>query len=264
MENYYNFANTDGAYYPVRHKVVSKLPVGVYSLIFNSREYRLEAIYTSKRFELPDKLHGFDKDFSDRVMKTYKTKSQNLGILLTGYKGTGKTILGKYICNELDLPVMCLPKRIDTESFNKFLNSMNQDFILFIDEFDKKFGNDQNDLLDLMDGVFNIKQKILFILTTNTMDISEYLLNRPNRIHYIRQFDMLDICVVEDVITELLENKEDRVSLLKALTEFEYVTMDNLISVINEMNRFKVPASDALKYMNISKKETRAVFGLNR
>lgn len=251
-------------YFPGYFETVNKIPNGIYSLVFNHKEYRPEVIWSESSFSLPKKLYGLDDIFINRVLSTFKEKPQNLGILLTGYKGTGKTVLCKYICNQLNLPIIRLPRRLGSDHFNLFLNSINQDFVLFVDEYEKKFKDEKEELLDVMDGAFSTKHKILFLLTTNEMTISEYLMNRPNRVYYIKKFLDLDEETIDLVTDDLLIDKSQETAVKEILPIFQHITIDNLIALINEMNRYKCVPKEALNYMNIPLKETKSKFGIIR
>src|SRR5690349_14178251 len=54
-------------------------------------------------FEFPYKIYGKDDGFVNRVIKTYNNTVGNLGLLLNGPKGTGKTVTAKRIANGLKL-----------------------------------------------------------------------------------------------------------------------------------------------------------------
>lgn len=259
------FGREGNIFFPTQFETTNKIPNGIYSLIFNHKDYRPEIIYDQPSFDLPEKLYGLDYGFIDRITTTFEQNSNNLGVLLTGYKGTGKTILCKYICNILNIPVIRLPKRLGTDFFTQFLSAINQDFILFVDEYEKKFKDEKEELLDVMDGMFNIDNKILFLLTSNdTSNISEFLINRPNRIHYIKRFSDLELDVINDIIDDLLTNKQFKSELLEILPTFNHITMDNLITIIKEINRFDCPPNQAMIHLNIEMKENKSRFGITK
>lgn len=72
------------------------LPLGTYRLQYNERtdEFYLNKI---EDFKLPKKLYG-DFSFCDRILNTFDNTEKNLGVLLSGEKGSGKTILAKKVC----------------------------------------------------------------------------------------------------------------------------------------------------------------------
>ena len=86
------------------YKVSESLPVGIYSISLTMTGYHLDK-YADK-FVFPYKMYGLQEDFIDHVIKTYSNTEGNLGIMLTGTKGTGKTVTAKELANKLNLPVI--------------------------------------------------------------------------------------------------------------------------------------------------------------
>ncbi len=65
--------------------------------------------------------------------------TDNMGVLLNGVKGTGKSVTAKLICNELKnfLPIIIVDKAY--EGLPQFISKIQQEVIIFIDEFEKVF-----------------------------------------------------------------------------------------------------------------------------
>lgn len=211
------------------------LPVGIYEVVnipFEGTACRLIA----NEFSFNHKIYGFEEEFINRVKKTYEKTDKNLGILLNGIKCTGKTVTAKMICNLLKLPVMIINDKEDKESkIDKFINSIKQDVVIFVDEYEKIYEMNAN-LLTIMDGVQNSAYKRVFILTTNSLRINDNMIDRPSRIRYIKTYDNLSQTIVKEMLEDILENK----SLLEATFEFisnlELITVDIVKSIIEEIN----------------------------
>jgi hypothetical protein len=91
-------------------------------------------------FSIPSPLYDVDKNFRDIVIKSFKENEGNTGVLLSGEKGSGKTVCAKLLAQEVGIPVIIINKPIDKSiDFASFLKNIKQDFILFIDEFEKNF-----------------------------------------------------------------------------------------------------------------------------
>ena len=76
-------------------------------------------------------------------------RADGVGVMLTGLKGTGKTVTAKLIANAVELLVIVV-----TEIFHgleEWLSQIRQPVVLFFDEFEKMEGR-SGDLLTLMDG----------------------------------------------------------------------------------------------------------------
>ena len=111
---------------------------------------RFFLVKNSDKFSFNYKLYGLETELVERVIKTYtSTSNGNLGILLNGLKGTGKTVSSKIIANRLNQPIILVDNNI--KGIHKFLNSIPQNITIFIDEYEKIFG-DSSVMLTIMDG----------------------------------------------------------------------------------------------------------------
>lgn len=93
-----------------------KLPLGTYTLLFNKDmgQYYLHLI---DDIRLPEKIYGDVMPFAKRVCVKYNSKDRNLGVLLVGTKGAGKSLGAKVIANLLNLPVIIIPQGYDDTAF---------------------------------------------------------------------------------------------------------------------------------------------------
>ena len=91
----------------------------------------------------------------------------------------------------------------------------------------------------------------MFLFTTNHFEINEFLKSRPSRIRYVRQFDGLDKETIQEVIDDLLENKEYEKELKDVLEILSTVSIDVLLHFIDEINMYNEPPRVAIKNMNI-------------
>ena len=114
-----------------------RLPVGVYSVCFNQMtgEYFLRQ---QEDFILPKKIYG-KHDIIYRWMESYKhNSSKNMGIILSGVKGGGKTITAQKFCIEAQKPVLLITDPFEGSGFLNFLTDVRlSESIVFIDEFEK-------------------------------------------------------------------------------------------------------------------------------
>ena len=229
-----------------------KLPVGNYALQFdrNTGSYFLMA---QPDFKLPTKLYG-DFSFIERWKKSYENNSaKNLGILLSGTKGTGKTIAAQLFCRMMNKPVIFITQAEAGPNFEAFIsNPIFAETIIFIDEFEKVYrrDDDTNSLLTLMDGMYHTK--LIFLLTANDpTSINNKLQNRLNRIKYHKIYDKLDTTTINEVVDDLLVKTEHRPSIDRFIETFDMMTMDVLTSVIREVNLFDQDAITCAKYLNL-------------
>lgn len=189
---------------------------------------------TSDNFSFDDKIYGIERNFIERVKKTYNATKGNMGIILNGTKGTGKTVTAKTICNEMGIPVILVSQKHD--KLIPFLNDLQQDVVVFIDEYEKYYPNYDNALLTILDGALSNEHRKFFLLTTNEIHVNTNLLQRPGRVRYIKTFGDLTKEVVVEVLDDLLINKSLRDGCLRYISSMSIITIDLVKSVIEEVN----------------------------
>lgn len=163
-------------------------------------------------FTLPDKIYGDCPDFSLRVIKTFTELKRGMSVLLSGPKGCGKTLTAKQICIGSSMPVICVNAAHSNEGFKTFLSNIPNPCIVFIDEFEKVYSEEdhKNSMLSLLDGTTHNKH--LFLLTSNDSDIGKYFNNRPGRVRYHKRFDEFSEIalhqMVDDKVSDTTLNRE--------------------------------------------------------
>jgi hypothetical protein len=231
-------------------KQIETLPVGIYDLNKSLFGFYLEKI--EDKFEFSHKLYGLERDLIDRVIRTWNSTNKNLGVLLNGLKGTGKTVTSKVICNELNLPVILVNENPDGGGIPEFLNDIQQNVIIMMDEYEKVFG-DGSELLTLMDGVLTSDTRKLFLLTTNNTYINDNMLQRPSRIRYHKTFKDLSIETITEIVDDTLIHKKYRTDVISAISGLEVITIDVIKSIIEEVNIHNEPPSAFMNVFNIKK-----------
>ncbi len=181
-------------------EIGQSLPVGNYELCLG-----MMGPYFSKIADIiiPDKVYSNDTEFIAHVMKSWRDGEGSVGVALSGGKGLGKSFTGNQIAVQAGVPVIRIVGGLPrNNAIFSVLNSIDQDFVLFIDEFEKLFntGKDnqnpdamsQQDFLTFLDGGSVRKNKILFIITSNNSNaINEFLKNRPSRLKYFKEYEKL-------------------------------------------------------------------------
>lgn len=229
--------NTGNSYSQIdpNFEVTQSLPVGVYNLELTMFGWKLFKF--ADNFVFPYKLYSLENEFVDHVLKTYENTIGNLGILLNGTKGTGKTVTAKVLANRLNLPVIVLKSMGDrNQSMIEYLSSLNCDCVLFMDEFEKNFEENDSTVLQIMDGVYNSNHRKIFLLTTNNMSINENLVGRPSRIRYVKHFGNLSMDTVNEYLDDALKCEEAREEILEYIDSLTISTIDILKTIVNEVN----------------------------
>lgn len=189
----------------------------------------------------PAKLYGNINLQKDRILRAYKTSEKNLGVLLHGNGGTGKSTLAKLIAfdvvNEFNQPVI-LVQQDSIKHLEYVLSNLKQPVMFLIDEFEKMFEEteDQGFLLTLLDGLYNNNH--LFVLTANDQDrINRYFFNRPSRIRYNFYYGALGYDVYSEIINQYFE-PDFAAQLIGKLATINNLSFDIIQEIINEAKAF--------------------------
>ena len=230
-----------------------KLPVGVYNLECDESGYFLTK---TDDFKLPKKIYG-DMSIVDRWLHTYQTRDRNLGVLLAGLKGGGKTITAKLLAIKSGLPIIIINSPYYGSSFISFLsNECLGDCVIFLDEYEKiynretKDGDGDSSLLSVLDGPYQMHH--LFILTVNSASVNTNLINRPSRIFYRKNYEGLTPEEIKEIAEDLLLDKSLAEDLISTASRMFQISFDTLISIIEEVNRYGEPASQGVLNMNLT------------
>jgi hypothetical protein len=199
------------------------------------------------------KVYGDCLKNTDRVIRTFMSRPAATGVMLTGEKGSGKTLLTKNIAIELakqGIPTIVINAPWHGDKFNSFIQTITQPCAILFDEFEKTYDRDEQEaILTLLDGVFPSKK--LFMLTTNDKwRVDYHMRNRPGRIFYMLDFKGLDSEFILEYCQDNLENKghiEKIVSIAGLFAEFNF---DMLKALVEEMNRYDETPQESLKMLN--------------
>lgn len=232
-------------------RVEDKLSVGNYNIQFDARTGEVSLSIMSD-LKLPA-TEFLDTSIADRWLQSFKNFDTNLGILLSGLKGAGKTVLAKKLCIKSNLPVLHLNAPIPCSALSEFLaNPMFHNCIVFIDEFEKVINQEDESIaswLKLMDGGFNTK--LLFLMTSNGEEISDFLMNRLSRIKYRKHFTTLSDETIQRIIDEFLNDSQFEEDLKQTCNKISLLSIDILVNIIQEINLFHEPASEIVKHLNL-------------
>jgi hypothetical protein len=206
-------------------------------------------------FEFKGKRYGDNIHNADRIINTFLDRPSSTGVLLTGEKGSGKTLLAKNVCMQAkanySIPTIVINAPWAGDKFNAFLQTIEQPCIVLFDEFEKVYDSDEQEhILTLLDGVFPSKK--LFILTCNDKwRIDSHMRNRPGRIFYMMDFKGLDSDFIREYCMDNLNDKKHIEKICNIAVLFNQFNFDMLKALVEEMNRYKENPEDALRMLNI-------------
>ena len=239
-----------------------RLKPQVYSVNFNPLQgYSLNI--DKPNFTLPSKIFGSSQKRAERVITTYEDRNKSTGVLLTGDKGSGKTLLTQLVCNKMiekGVPVLIIEEQYYGQDFFGFLDNIGE-CVIVIDEFGKKYpcnvrspndSNPQNALLSLMDGTISTKR--LMLLTENQKNnISDYIISRPGRVYYHWEYDKLEKCAIEEYCEHMEVPKNITLEAIDVANSCYEFSFDILVALIEEYKRYEIGPLESWNDINIDR-----------
>lgn len=210
------------------------LKTAIYKVEENGMTGELYLSQVMDKFEFPYKIYGIEDKFINRVKLTYDNTVGNLGILLNGVKGTGKTVTSKQVCNALELPVILVSHPF--QGLPNFINEIQQNVVIFIDEYEKIYSERDHSVLTVMDGALDNGYRKVFLLTTNNLYVNENLLERPGRIRYLKTYGNLSVEVITEIVDDKLIHPELRKVTIDFIAQLQTITVDIVKAIIDEVN----------------------------
>ena len=212
-------------------------------------------------FSMPSKIYETEEDsrFINKVLNYYnKSGEGTTGVMLSGLKGSGKTITAKNIAIKSNLPIILIDKGFRPSFLINLFNKLSKVEACFVfDEIDK-LGEDYDDdyLLKILDGANTSGKKLVLCTCNNSDDVSEYLKDRCSRIRYWREFSELSASMIQSILEDRLIDKDEVKPLTDFIIEnFAVISFDNISSFVDEVNEYPNATFEELfKDMNLSSK----------
>lgn len=241
-------------------KTYKRLPLMSFEICFN----KMAGFYLSSRPDLAvneEKIYGNHEVKVNKVLNSFKHSDRNLGVILSGQKGIGKSLFARILSHQAiedGYPVLLANTYMP--GIADFISGIEQEVVIIFDEFEKNFASKveehvgpspQEEMLSLFDGLDNGKK--LFVITCNEVDrLNTYLLNRPGRFHYHFKITY----PTEEEIIEYLTDKVDEkyADGIKDIVNFSRtvnMTYDYLRAIAFELNQ-GYGVAETLEDLNIS------------
>lgn len=245
-------------------KIVPK-PEGLDCSIENGKVYMLlrekgdDSLYLQedKDFEFPKKYYQSDKDkkLIKRAITTFNnTDKLTTGVLLSGLKGSGKTLMMKKLAKESGLPIIVIDKNVYPEDIEGFFAQLTIDVCVLFDEIDKYWNTRY--LLGFLDGVKPTCKKLVVATCNDEKEIDSYLNDRCSRIRYKKTFKGLTKDTVGGIINDIINNKDKADAAAEYIcSNMETVSHDNVIIFGEEIKNNPDDSFDEImEFLNISKR----------
>lgn len=121
-----------------------KLPAQCYQVDFNPQA----GFYLTKYddIKISEKIYGVHLQKVQKVLNSFKIVNRNLGVILSGDKGIGKSLFAKLLAEEgikEGYPLIIV--NCYYPGIADFLTSIQQEVVVLFDEFDKTFSGKRDD-----------------------------------------------------------------------------------------------------------------------
>lgn len=239
-------------------------PGEVYDLlIYTSWGETVEKLTINGELNTPKKVYTTKKDelFIKRILFNFEHDTSNTtGVLLTGEKGTGKSIMAKILAERANLPIIVVSPRTEIDKISDFFKRFDTPVCILFDEVDKDFNTDR--LLTFLDGLQKTSKKLVVMTANDAGSISDYLKNRCSRMRYYRNYKMgEDIEEYTSLICESFKiTGEEKDNIAKFVKEkIKYASIDNVLSFIKEYlftKELNITLDEVLEFMNINVTES--------
>ena len=241
--------------------VLDKLPAQTYKIFFS----KTSGFFLEKQHDLEvkeNKIYGVHEVKANKVLNRFKGANKNLGVILSGDKGIGKSLFARILSQKAinnGIPVILVDTYIP--GIDDFLNSIKDEVMVLFDEFDKTFrktsDNDpQANMLSLFDGTSDGKK--LFVITCNEYrSLNEYMINRPGRFHFHFRFEYPNADEIKTYLHDKLAEKcypeINKVVAFSRKIKLNYDCLSAIALELNEGENFET----AIKDLNIINTEER-------
>ena len=211
------------------------------------------------------KIYGNSQVRANHIVEAFRKNDaeHNLGVLLSGGRGLGKTLTTRLVIEQLkdDYPVVVISEYIN--GMADFLSHLKNTVIL-MDEFEKFMsgnvnGDDnakeqtkQESILSILDGNTGSAGNLYLLTVNNTYRLDENLISRPGRIRYHYTYESENATVVRAYCEDNLNDKSKIEEVVSVLGSTKYVSMDIISSFVDELNKFpEMSPSDVREYFNL-------------
>lgn len=235
------------------------LPAGAYVIRFG----KMSGFYLDEYADIrinEEKIYGGYFKKVQKVLTAYAAFDRNLGVILSGQKGIGKSLFARMLSAEAiknGLPVIVVDKYIP--GIAAYIDAIDQRVLVLFDEFDKTFCDirpsdgepePQATLLGLFDGISQGRK--LFVITCNDIrKLNEHIVNRPGRFHYHFRFEHPSADEIRVYLNDKLkEGCDDAIEPIIEFSQKVDLNYDCLRAIAFEINSGESFRS-AIKDLNI-------------
>ena len=200
-----------------------ELPVATYTIGYHPQMGFWLVKHTNLEIN-EERIYGSHSRRVDKIFKSFDISDRNFGVILSGKKGIGKSLLARMIADraiERGLPVIIVDTAIP--GISTFLGSIDQEVVIIFDEFEKIFARIGSDNPD-----------------------------RPGRFHYHFEIG----CPTSQEVRAYLEDKldgdyQEEIEKVVKLAQMADITYDSLRAIAFDL-RQGYPLEETLLDLNIN------------
>ena len=242
----------------------NQLPAQAYLACFDPQSGPFLKKYSD--LKVSEKVYGVHSEKVDKVLNSFKIFNRNLGVILSGDKGIGKSLFSKLLsikAIESGYPLIIVNSYFP--GVGEYLAEIDQEVVVLFDEFDKTFElserskrdddaekrSPQTEMLTLFDGVAQGKK--LFVVTCNDVNaLSKFIVNRPGRFHYHFRFEYPTAAEIEEYLIDSLDTDKakEQIKNVIAFSQKTKLNYDCLRSIAFELN-LGLTFKEAIQDLNI-------------
>ena len=256
MENKYSFIKNGSNIMPIPSGSKYSLVAGkVYEL--HNTQMDVPCLSEIDSFVFPDNylLNEADEKFMNKIINTYnKTDKLTTGVLFSGLKGSGKTLMAKKTAEKSGLPVIVINGAVRSADIESFFSQVSDEVCIIMDELDKNWYLPQ--LLGFFDGVKQSCKKLILCTANEEKDIDKYMNDRCSRIRYKKVFDSIDKNVAKTILSKYFSTDEAADGAAEfCCSAMRVVSYDNVVVFGEEhQNNPDADFDDLLDDLNIARK----------
>jgi SpoVK/Ycf46/Vps4 family AAA+-type ATPase len=256
MESKFSFIKSGDNITPVPSGINYTLKAGkVYEL--HNTQMDEPCLSEIDSFVFPEDYYLSDSDekFMDKIVNTYrKTDKLTTGVLFSGLKGSGKTLMAKKTAEKSGLPVIVINGAVRSADIESFFSQVSDEVCIIMDELDKNWYLPQ--LLGFFDGVKQSCKKLILCTANEEKDIDKYMNDRCSRIRYKKVFDSIDKNVAKTILSKYFSTDEAADGAAEfCCSAMRVVSYDNVVVFGEEhQNNPDADFDDLLDDLNIARK----------
>lgn len=213
------------------------IPGKIYNL--NHNRYKdYSYIEEDGKLELPSKIYNEDTFFIKRILDSFNTDVSNIGVLLSGLKGSGKSLTAKLIAKRSNLPILIVSSSFPSSELKGFFTEFKTPVCVIFDEVDKNDRYwDTTQMLNFLDGIQSTAKKLVIMTCNETCDLSEYILDRCSRIKYFKKYDGIELNIIKELVSDILGKVDDELAEY-IQTFIKVLSFDNIITYLKEILQY--------------------------